>query len=96
MATEDEWAERAKRMIRTEMVRRGVSYEGLSERLASLGTHDSPVNLRNKMSRGKFTAAFMLLSLEALGCHELTLVTPSDRLQQSKDERADDCQQHGR
>ncbi len=73
MATEDEWAERAKRMIRTEMVRRGVSYEGLSERLASLGAHDSPVNLRNKMSRGKFTAAFMLLCLEAVGCNFLSL-----------------------
>ena len=73
MASEDEWAERAKRMIRTEMVRRAVSYEGLSERLAVLGTHDSPVNLRNKMSRGRFTAAFMLLCLEALGCKALVL-----------------------
>ena len=73
MATEDEWAERAKRMIRTEMVRRGVSYEGLSERLTALGAHDSPVNLRNKMSRGKFTAAFMLLCMEALGCKTFSL-----------------------
>ena len=73
MATEDEWGERAKRMIRTEMVRQGVSYEGLSERLAAQGVHDSPVNLRNKMSRGKFTAAFMLLCLEALGCKALVL-----------------------
>ncbi len=77
MATEDEWAERAKRMIRTEMVKRGVSYEGLSERLAALGAHDSPVNLRNKMSRGKFTAAFMLLCMEALGCKALNLEVDS-------------------
>lgn len=73
VATEDEWVERAKRMIRTEMVRRGVNYEGLSERLAALGAHDSPMNLRNKMSRGKFTAAFMLLCMEALGCVTLNL-----------------------
>lgn len=73
MATEDEWAERAKRMIRTEMVRRGVSYEGLSERLQALGSPDTPVNLRNKMSRGKFTAGFMLLCFEALGCKTLAL-----------------------
>jgi len=71
MATEDEWAERAKRMVRSEMVRRGVSYEGLSERLGALGAHETPVNLRNKMSRGKFTAAFMLLCFEALGCKSL-------------------------
>ena len=73
MATEDEWAERAKRMIRTEMIKRGVSYEGLSERLAALRAHDSPMNLRNEMSRGKFTAAFMLLCMEALGCKAVTL-----------------------
>ena len=74
MATEDEWAERAKRMIRTEIVRRGVSHEGFSERLASLGAHGSSVNLRNKMSRGRFTAAFMLVCMEALGAKTLALV----------------------
>ena len=73
MASEDEWGERAKRMIRTEMVRHGVSYEALAERLAMLGAHETPVNLRNKMSRGKFTAAFMLLCCEALGCKSLDL-----------------------
>ncbi len=73
MATEDEWAERAKRMIRTEMVKRRVSYEGLSERLAALGAHDSPANLRNKMSRGRFTAAFMLLCFESLGTDTIRL-----------------------
>lgn len=73
MRTEEEWAELVKRMVRTEMVRRGVSYEGLSERLAALGVHDTPVNLRNKVSRGKFTAMFLVQCLEALGCRSITL-----------------------
>jgi hypothetical protein len=73
MPTEDEYGERAKRLLRAEMVRRGVSYETLSERLAALGLHDSPVNLRNKVSRGKFTAAFLLAACEAMGAETLRL-----------------------
>ncbi len=73
MQTEDEWAEKAKRLLRTAMVQRGVTYEGLSERLAALGARDSPVNLRNKVARGKFTAAFLLLCLEAVGCKSVRL-----------------------
>ena len=71
--TEDEWADHAKRIVRTEMVRRGVSYEGLAERLATLGVHDTPVNMRNKIARGKFTAVFFLQCLEAVGCKTLAL-----------------------
>ncbi len=72
MRTEDEWAEKAKRLLRTAMVQRGVTYEGLSQRLAALGVEDSPVNLRNKVARGKFTAVFMLQCLDAVGCKSLT------------------------
>ena len=71
--TEDEWAEHTKRLLRTEMVRRGVSYEGLADRLATLGVHDTPVNMRNKIARGKFTAVFFLQCLEAIGCTTLRL-----------------------
>lgn len=71
--TEDEWADHTKRIVRTEMVRRGVSYEGLAERLAALGVHDTPVNMRNKIARGKFTAVFFLQCLEAVGCKILHL-----------------------
>jgi hypothetical protein len=70
---EDEWSEHAKRILRTEMVRRGVTYEDLSQRLSTLGVHDSPVNLRNKVSRGKFSAAFMLAVCDALGAQVLRL-----------------------
>jgi hypothetical protein len=73
MATEDEWGERAKRLLRGEMVRRGVNYETLSERLGAMGLPDTPVNLRNKVSRGKFTAAFLLASCKAIGCENLIL-----------------------
>jgi len=71
--TEEEWAETAKRLVRTEMVRRGVSYDDLCEKLAMLGVHDTAVNMRNKIARGKFTAVFMLQCLAAIGVEQLRL-----------------------
>jgi Domain of unknown function (DUF6471) len=73
MKTEAEWAEDLKRLLRAEMTRRGVTYDGLTERLAALGVADSAVNIRNKVARGKFSAVFLLQALQALGCRNLRL-----------------------
>lgn len=73
MATEDEYGERAKRLLRAAMVKRDVTYDGLVERLAALGVPETTANLRNKVSRGKFTAAFLLAVCDALEISSLTL-----------------------
>lgn len=39
----------------------------------SIGVDEDERNVRNKVSRGKFTAAFMLQCLAALGSHTLHL-----------------------
>jgi hypothetical protein len=44
-----------------------VSYQQLAERLAGIGVHDTPANIANKISRGGFTAVFMVQCLEAIG-----------------------------
>jgi hypothetical protein len=71
--TEDIWGDKAKRLLRSEMVRRGVSYEELAERLEAMGVHDTPVNIRNKVYRGKFMASFMIQCLEAMDIKVLRL-----------------------
>lgn len=73
MSVDDEWSERAKRLLRAEMVKRGVTYEQLSESLALMGIQDTPVNLRNKVSRGKFMASFLLECLHAMGVEVMRL-----------------------
>jgi uncharacterized protein DUF6471 len=73
MKTDAEWAEDVKRMLRAEMTRRGVTYEGLSERLSAIGIHDTAVNIRNKVARGKFSASFLVQALMAMGCRTLRL-----------------------
>lgn len=60
------WQELIKNVLRAEMMRRGVSYTTLVERLASIGVTDNELNLRNKVSRGRFTAVFLMQCLKAL------------------------------
>jgi hypothetical protein len=55
------------------MARRGVTYAGLVERLAAIGVDDNQRNPRNKVSRGKFTAGFLLQCMSALGATSLHL-----------------------
>lgn len=73
MKTEPEWSEDAKRLLRAEMARRGVTYEELAERLSGIGVTDTAVNLRNKVARGRFSAIFLIQCLTAMGAKSLRL-----------------------
>jgi hypothetical protein len=46
--------------------RKGVTYAGLVEKLGEIGVDEKEANVKNKLSRGKFTAAFMLQCLSAI------------------------------
>lgn len=63
---EKAWEELAKNVLRAEMMRNGVSYAELAKRLAAFGVTDNELNLRNKVSRGRFTAVFLMQCLKAL------------------------------
>jgi hypothetical protein len=71
--TDSEYADRAKRLLRAEMVKRGITYDELAIKLAAMGVEETPVNLRNKVSRGKFMASFLLQCLRAIGVETLRL-----------------------
>lgn len=71
MPERTDWEEKAKGLLRAEMARKGVTYAGLAERLAKIGIEDNERNLRNKVSRGKFTAGFLLQCLKALETENL-------------------------
>ena len=46
-----------------------MTYKHLVERLAELGTVENEANLRNKISRGGFSAGFFVQCLVAIGAH---------------------------
>jgi lambda repressor-like predicted transcriptional regulator len=70
---ETDWPERAKALLKAELKRRGISYRELAERLTANGSPDSERNLTNKISRGGFTAAFLLQCMSVIDCHTLRL-----------------------
>ena len=63
-----DYATRAKNLLKAEMTRKGVSVKELA---GMLGENER--GLANKISRGTFTAAFMLQCLEAIGATDLRL-----------------------
>ena len=71
--TEKDWADQTKGLLKAELSRRGITYAQLVGKLADVGVMDSEPNVRNKISRGKFTAVFLVQCLEAIGAKELHL-----------------------
>ena len=73
MPEHTDWELMAANMLKAELKRKGVTYAQLVEKLESLGISEKEVNVRNKLSRGKFTAAFFLQCLQAIGVSDLRL-----------------------
>jgi hypothetical protein len=53
--------------------RKGVTYAGLVEKLAEIGVEEKEANIKNKLSRGKFSAVFLLQCLNAIDTTTLRL-----------------------
>ena len=71
MPAEDPWAAKARGLLKAELKRREVSYVQLAERLAAIGVRETQASIANKISRGAFTAAFLLQCMEAIGARSL-------------------------
>jgi hypothetical protein len=68
-----DWTARTKGLLRGEMAKRQITYKGLVEKLAAIGITETAANLRNKISRGGFTGAFLIQCLAAMGVQSLRL-----------------------
>ncbi|HCO55343.1 MAG TPA: hypothetical protein DIT93_10025 [Pelagibacterium sp.] len=73
MAEKTDWEMKAANLLKAELKRKGVTYAQLVEKLGEIGIVEREANIRNKLSRGKFTAAFMLACLEAVGSADLRI-----------------------
>jgi len=76
MPTDDPWARKARGLLRAELKRRDIGYQQLAERLVAMGVKETPASIANKISRGKFTAAFLIQALESIGCSKVDLGDP--------------------
>lgn len=68
MPDQSDWEAKAANILKAELKRQGVTYAQLADLIG-----DKEPNVRNKLSRGKFSAAFMMQSLEAIRVSELRL-----------------------
>ncbi|MGH6888456.1 MAG: DUF6471 domain-containing protein [Rhizomicrobium sp.] len=71
--TDDKVHQWVKRALRSEMVKRGISYAALSDRLVHFGVAEEEVTLRNRVSRGAFSAAFFFQCMAAMGCRTFNI-----------------------
>lgn len=68
-----DWELLAANLLKAELKRKGVTYAQLVDKLAQIGVEEKEVNVRNKLSRGKFTAAFFLQCMRAIGVSEIRI-----------------------
>lgn len=72
---DDRFAEEAKRILKSEMERRGYSFKKLAIALAADGDDggESVQTLINKVNRGRFTFAFFVRAARAMGVSTLSI-----------------------
>jgi hypothetical protein len=73
MPTDSDWQERVKGLLKAELKRRNLGYRELAEKLTAMGVAETERNIANKISRGGFTAVFLVQCLEAVGASEFRL-----------------------
>tara|TARA_R110002072_G_scaffold98398_2_gene216431 strand:+ start:445 stop:651 length:207 start_codon:yes stop_codon:yes gene_type:complete len=68
MPDQSDWEAKAANILKAELKRQGVTYAQLAELIG-----DKEPNVRNKLSRGKFSAAYMMQCLSAINVAEVRL-----------------------
>jgi hypothetical protein len=66
-----EWEQRVKGLLKAELKRRNLGYRELAEKLTAMGIPETERNIANKVSRGGFTAVFLIQCLVAIGAREV-------------------------
>jgi hypothetical protein len=67
------WSKATSKILKTELAKRDVTYGELKIKLEKMGVKESETNIKNKLSRGTFSAIFFLQCLRALGVQSLLL-----------------------
>ncbi|MCV6629733.1 MAG: DUF6471 domain-containing protein [Flavobacteriaceae bacterium] len=68
-----DWNDKVKRLLKSELVRRGISNADLADMLQSIGIEETKSSIDSKISRGSFSAAFLLQCLTVIGCQKIEI-----------------------
>jgi len=73
VSMDDKWNLEAKGILKGEIARRHLTYRDVVEKMGAVGVAETEANLRNKISRGGFSAGFFVSCLTAIGAHTVRL-----------------------
>jgi len=65
--------ERVKRLLKSELVKRGITTSDLVILLNKEGLQETKSSINSKISRGTFSATFFLQCLSVIGCPKLDI-----------------------
>jgi len=71
--TEKEYIQKAKTIIKTELVKRDIDYPKLADMMIKIGIDENRNNLSNKINRGTFSFIFVMQVFDALGIDNINL-----------------------
>ena len=74
------WDDKAKRLLKSEMVKRGFTNADLVALLNEIGVEETKASIDSKISRGSFSATFLLQCLTVIGCHKLEIESYESQL----------------
>jgi len=65
------WEHDVKGLLKAELARKGISHSDLVVRLDEIGVRVTKASVASKLSRGSFSAVFLLQCLRAIGCDKI-------------------------
>lgn len=67
------WNDKVKRLLKSELMRRGISNSDLAMMLKQIGIEETKSSIDSKISRGTFSASFFLQCLTIIGCEKIEI-----------------------
>jgi hypothetical protein len=68
-----DWNTKVKRLLKSELIKRGISNYDLSLRLAEIGVKETKASIDSKISRGSFSASFFFQCISVIGCNKIEI-----------------------
>jgi len=65
------WNDKAKRLLKSELIKRGISNSELALLLKAIGVEETKASIDSKISRGSFSASFFIQCLSVIRCNKL-------------------------
>lgn len=84
-----DWNDKVKRLLKSELVRRGISNTDLANMLEQLGIEETKSSIDSKISRGTFSASFFLQCLTVIGCEKIEIEEYENKLSIASESQAD-------